>query len=103
MPGQMGLTEALDDADVVMADCAHPIWEYLGAEYWGDYDSDGAAIREQRHRCIDCGCEERDVPEGSVMIGHAPGECGACDRNAVALPVKQHDRWIKLTQRERDA
>jgi hypothetical protein len=84
-----------------MPDCPHLIWEYMGADYWGTYDSDGAAVREQRHRCLDCGHEERDVPQDSVMVGHAPGECKVCDQNAGMLPAEQCDRWMKLTRDRR--
>lgn len=82
--------------------CKHPIFQYMGAHYWGDYNSDGAAVREQRHRCIDCGHEERDVPDGSVMVGHAPGECPVCDKFAELLPEIEKARWIQLTQKGRE-
>ena len=81
--------------------CKHPIWRYLGVHHWGDYDADGVAIREQRHMCIDCGNQERDVPDGCVMIGHAPGECCSCDKNAALLAPEVQRRWIELTERGR--
>lgn len=77
--------------------CPHAIWRYCGADYWGDYDETGNAIHEQRHQCIDCGREERDVPCGAVMVGHAPGECRVCDKAASSLSPEQRDRWINLT------
>lgn len=76
--------------------CQHPIFRYLGADRWfegGEY--------EQRHRCIDCAHEERGVPSGSVMVGHAPGECSECDRYALELPADQRERWIRLNEEQR--
>ena len=81
--------------------CTHPIWLYLGYEFWGNYNPEGVAVREQRHQCIDCGRQERDVPENAVMIGHAPGECPTCDKYAAIIPPEQRDRWIELTERRR--
>ena len=78
-----------------MSNCKHPIWKYMGAYYWvGDK-------YEQRHKCIDCGHEERDVPVGGVMIGHAPGECDVCDRGAEVIPAEQRARWAELTTEQR--
>ena len=71
--------------------CTHPIFEYMGG-----HNCNGERF-EQRHRCIDCGHEERDVPDGSVMVGHAPGECTVCDREAETIPPEQKARWIALT------
>ncbi len=76
--------------------CEHPIWEYLG----GDHPREGGGTG-QLHRCVDCLLEEQDVPEGSVMIGHAPGECDVCDRNARELPVADRRRWVELTEQRR--
>ena len=84
-----------------MSDCAHPIWRYLGSEYRGDRDERGRPQRTQRHVCIDCGMEQRDVPSGAVMIGHAPGECACCDSAASALSEEQRSRWIRLTKERR--
>lgn len=76
--------------------CAHPIFIYLGAGHRGP---DG--LREQRHRCVDCGHEERDVSEGSVMVGHAPGECSVCDKYAETIPSEQKARWIEMNAQQR--
>ena len=74
--------------------CQHQIFSYMGGGYWcGEYG--------QRHKCIDCGHEEKDVPHGSVMIGHAPGECEVCDRHAKTLPPEQTERWKLLTAQRR--
>jgi len=75
--------------------CGHQIFAYMGADYWED------GKYEQRHRCIDCGHQELDVPSGAVMIGHAPGECDVCDRNAKILPGEQVERWKQLTAARR--
>ena len=71
--------------------CKCFIFEYLGARHRAD------GTYGQSHRCIDCGREENDVPEGSVMLGHAPGECDCCDDAALAIPEDQRQRWIDLT------
>lgn len=81
--------------------CLHPIWEYLGISYWGAHDADGRPIKEQLHRCIDCGKKERDVPDNAVMLGHAPGECDVCDKYAAVILPEQRDRWIELTEQRR--
>ena len=72
-------------------DCKHPIWEYLA-----DY-----SLRNGGHKCVDCGRVENDVPKGSVMVGHAPGECGVCDAAAAELPPEQAERWKELTEERR--
>ena len=73
-----------------MADCKHPIWIYLS---FGQHP--------QRHKCVDCDEEAEYVPNGSVMIGHAPGECNTCDKYAAALPSKDKTRWIEMTNARR--
>ena len=81
----------------MMAECLHPIFRYMGAPNWNAE----AERFEQRHRCVDCGHEERGVPAGSVMIGHAPGECWVCDQTAATLPADQRERWINMTAEQR--
>ena len=73
-----------------MTDCTHPIWQYLTC-----------GRLPQRHRCIDCGKEKEYVPDGAVMIGHAPGECDVCDRNSSIVSADQRERWITLTMERR--
>ena len=76
--------------------CTHPIFIYLGAHVW-----DEGGEREQRHRCADCGHVERNVPNGSVMVGHAPGECSVCDKHAEMIPSEQKARWIEMNAQQR--
>ena len=80
-----------------MSKCSHPIFSYMGGDNWNAEHE----RYEQRHRCIDCVHEVRDVPGGSVMVGHAPGECGVCDRFAVLLPDELRNKWIQLTTERR--
>lgn len=98
----MGTSSRPSVTDVVNAEieaeCQHPIFEYMGVHFWGDNTE-----REQRHKCIDCGHEERDVPDGSVMLGHAPGECSTCDKFAAVLSEADRQRWIDLTAFRRGA
>ena len=77
-------------------DCKCPIFEYLGGHHLRPDNKIG-----QLHRCIDCGRKEGEVPAGSVMVGHAPGECSVCDEEAKKLPPKQKERWIRLTEEDR--
>ena len=76
-----------------MTKCTHPIFRYMGGNIWNA----AAGRLEQRHKCIDCGHEEKNVPDGAIMVGHAPGECGECDRFAALLPDEQRERWVRLT------
>lgn len=75
-----------------MTECKHPIWLYMGADYWVAGED-----RQQRHKCIDCGHEERDVPDGAVLVGHRPGECRLCTTAAAMLSDEDRQRWLDLT------
>lgn len=70
--------------------CTHPLWRYMSC-----------GQLPQRHECFDCGKEAEYIPDGGVLIGHAPGECDVCDKTAELLPPEQKQRWIKLTQEGR--
>jgi hypothetical protein len=75
----------------VSDNCKHPIFKYCSS---GELP--------QVHECIDCGHEAGYVPDGSVMVGHLPDECPSCDENSVGLSVEDKERWISMTNKQRN-